>query len=198
MYAEAGAYAFSDAHDLTLKYARLFDLPIVPEDARGLGFTLSIKGKRITIKAADNIQWPLNLTPEEQSLGMTKMWSKYVEPVLSEMGKVAAPDWPPASLRKYDQMTFSQFLRRQDLSPDAVALLRLGYLDLFGDGVDSISALQLLRDTALQTSKKWHMIKGGNDLLPQAFARQLSEKIHYGTQVVRIEQDSRRVQVVFL
>ena len=42
------------------------------------------------------------------------------------------------------------------------------------------------------------MIQGGNDLLPRAFARQLSEKIHYGTQVVRIEQHARGVQVVFL
>jgi hypothetical protein len=52
-------------------------------------------------------------------------------------------------------MTFSQFLRRQGLSPDAVAVLRLGYLDFFWDGIDAISALQLLRDTALQTGKKW-------------------------------------------
>jgi monoamine oxidase len=198
MYAEAGAYAFSEAHDLTMKYARLFDLPILREESRNLGFTLWIRGKRITIKADDKIQWPLNLTAEEQSLGMTKLWSKYVEPTLPELGDAAAPDWPGASLKKYDQMTFSHFLRRQGLSADAVALLRLGYLDLFGDGVDAISALQLLRDTKLQTSKKWYMIKGGNDLLPQAFAHQLSEKIQYGAQVVRIEQDSRGVQVVFL
>jgi monoamine oxidase len=198
MYAEAGAHSFSDAHDLTLKYARLFDLPMVPEESRDLASIVSIKGKRIKAKRGEKIQWPLNLTPEEERLGMTKLWSKYVESVLPEMGKAAEPDWPPVSLKKYDQMTFSQFLRRQGLSPDAVAVLRLGYLDLFGDGIDAISALQLLRDTALQTGKKWFMIKGGNDLLPRAFAHRLVDKIHYGTPVIRIEHDAREVRVVFL
>jgi monoamine oxidase len=198
MYAEAGAYSFSDAHHLTFKYTRLFDLPFAPEESRDLAYTIFIKGNRIKAKKGEKIQWPLNLTSEEKQLGMTKLWSKYVESVLPEMGKAASPDWPPASLKKYDQMTFSQFLRRQGLSQDAVAALRLGYLDLFGDGIDAISALQLLRDTALQTGKKWYMIKGGNDLLPQAFAHRLADKILYGTPVKRIEQDSREVRVMFL
>lgn len=198
IYAEAGAFSFSDAHDLTLKYARLFDLPIVPEESRDLASIVSIKGKRIKAKRGEKIQWPLNLTPEEERLGFAGVWTKYVESVLPEIGKAPAQDLPLASLKKYDQMTFSQFLRRQGLSPDAVAVLRLGYLDFFGDGIDAISALQLLRDTALQTGKKWYMIKGGNDLLPRAFAHRLADKIHHGTPVVKIEHDARGVRVVFL
>ncbi len=37
MFAEAGAYSFSDADDLVLKYARLFDVPIILEESRDLG-----------------------------------------------------------------------------------------------------------------------------------------------------------------
>lgn len=198
MYAEAGAVSFSDAHDLTLKYAKLFNLPIVAEDSRDLAFTASIKGKQSKAKRGEKMQWPVNLTPEERSLGMTGLWSKYVEPVVRQMGNAVASDWPPASLAKYDQITFEEFLRQQGLSSEAVAALRLGYLDLFGDGVGAISALQLLRDTALQTGKKWYMINGGNDLLPRGFASRLADKIHYNTPVMRIEHDTHGVRVVFV
>src|SRR5262249_2073783 len=38
-------------------------------------------------------------------------------------------------------------------------------------------------------------IKGGMDLLPKAFARELADEIHYGCQVFRIEQDAREVRL---
>jgi Flavin containing amine oxidoreductase len=41
-------------------------------------------------------------------------------------------------------------------------------------------------------------IRGGNDLLPKAFAVRLSEKIQYGAPVVRIEQSPPMVKVVFV
>lgn len=45
--------------------------------------------------------------------------------------------------------------------------------------------------------ERWHKIKGGSDLLPKAFADQLSGKIHYGAPVIRIEQDASKAIVVF-
>jgi monoamine oxidase len=44
----------------------------------------------------------------------------------------------------------------------------------------------------------WQKIKGGTDLLPRAFAERLGDKIHYGSPVVRIEQDEKQARVVFL
>ena len=44
----------------------------------------------------------------------------------------------------------------------------------------------------------WQKIVGGTDLLPKAFAQRLGEKIHYGSAVVRIEQDANQARVVFL
>jgi len=46
--------------------------------------------------------------------------------------------------------------------------------------------------------ERWHKIKGGSDLLPKAFAEKLAGKIHYGSPVVRIEQDANEARVVFL
>ena len=45
---------------------------------------------------------------------------------------------------------------------------------------------------------RWSKIKGGTDLLPQAFARRLADKIHYGAQVVRLEQDANSARAVFV
>jgi len=46
--------------------------------------------------------------------------------------------------------------------------------------------------------ERWQKIKGGSDLLPQAFARRLEGKIVYGVPVVRIEQDANAARVIFL
>ena len=46
--------------------------------------------------------------------------------------------------------------------------------------------------------ERWHKIKGGSDLLPKAIAEKLAGKIHYGSPVVRIEQDAIQGRVVFL
>jgi monoamine oxidase len=45
---------------------------------------------------------------------------------------------------------------------------------------------------------RWTKIRGGSDLLPKAFAEKLGGKIHYGSPVVRIEQDANEARVVFL
>ncbi|HSE16898.1 MAG TPA: FAD-dependent oxidoreductase [Pyrinomonadaceae bacterium] len=46
--------------------------------------------------------------------------------------------------------------------------------------------------------ERWQKIKGGTDLLPKAFAERLGNKIHYGSPVVKIEQDEKQARVVFL
>ena len=46
--------------------------------------------------------------------------------------------------------------------------------------------------------ERWQKVKGGTDLLPKALADRLVNKIHYGSPVVRIEQDEKQARVVFL
>jgi monoamine oxidase len=49
----------------------------------------------------------------------------------------------------------------------------------------------------LEQAKQWFRIEGGNDQLPQAFARMLADKVIYDAPVVGIEQDSKGVRVRF-
>ena len=199
LYAEAGAIDIADTHDFTLKYVKLFALPLDPVPPSNVLSLYYIRGKRLKLLEDAPIEWPLDLTPEERRLDLFGMMEKYIGSVLKELGDPTAPDWPGDSLKKYDQLTFAEFLRAQGASPAAVALLRAGYLDLWGDGVDRASALGLLRDELLTsyTATEWYTIRGGNDQLPEAFAARLAENIRYGAQVVGIEHDARGVSTTF-
>lgn len=44
-------------------------------------------------------------------------------------------------------------------------------------------------------ASQWSKIKGGSDLLTQAFARKLGDRIRYGSAVVKLEQDAQAVRV---
>ena len=79
---------------------------------------------------------------------------------------------------------------------EAIALLSLGGID---DRIEIWSALFMLRNQALNRQlRRYDKIRGGNDLLPKAFAERLADKIHYASPVVRIEQDTHGVKAVFL
>lgn len=190
LYAELGATFVNDVHDLTIRYCKLFGLELVPAN-QSLPSVYYLRGKRYVNKGA--VDWQLNLTAEEKKLGLEGLWGKYVSPVSAEMGNPSAPDWSDAPFRKYNDTTMDEFLRKQGASADAIALMNLGYEAENGD------AFQLLRNDALHRNQKGEFsIKGGNDQLPKAFAAKLSDKIHYGCPVVKIEHDAKQVRVTFL
>ena len=199
LYAEAGAARIPDDHHWTLKYARLFGLTLDPFYPSKLADVAYERGKRVRIKPGGKVdlsQLPIALTAEERKLGTDAMYKKYVIQVAKEMGDVNAPDWPPAALKKYDQINFPEFLRQQGASPAAMAFLDEPFST---PDEDDTSALWVLREVASSLgSKQLYKIRGGSDLLPKAFARRLRDRIHYGAPVVKIEHDTRGVRVVFI
>jgi len=73
----------------------------------------------------------------------------------------------------------------------------MGFPDLLGDGADAVSALDLLREAAQRAAAKQSFtVRGGTDRLPLALASRLTDRIQYGSPVVRIEQDATAVRVV--
>jgi monoamine oxidase len=197
LYAESGATRIPENHEWTMRYVKLFDLTLDefrPIDLRDVNY---VHGKRIVAGHGDDIDWPVELTVEEKEMGLTGMRQKYITPVVKEMGDVSASDWlPPDTMKKYDKLTWIEFLRKQGASAGAVELLTMGHsAGLYKD----ISALQMLRVSAEgRKRRQMYKIRGGNDLLPQAFAERLKEKIHYNSPVVKIEQDRQGVQAIFL
>lgn len=115
LYAEAGAARIPENHDLTLKYVKLFDVPLEP-------------------------MYP---------------------------SKLSALRIDGSSKREVSIDGFTD-----------------GLADFFG--------------SEFRGPNRFTKIKGGNDTLPRAFAQRLGNKIHYGSPVVRIEQDEKAVRAIFL
>ncbi|MBI5020726.1 MAG: flavin monoamine oxidase family protein [Ignavibacteriales bacterium] len=197
LYAESGATRIPENHELTMKYIKHFDLPLDefrPIDLRDVHY---VRSKRIVAGHGDNIDWPVDLTVEEREMGLTGMRKKYITPVVKEMGDVSSSDWIPSdTMKKYDKLTWIEFLHKQGASAGAIQLLTMGHsAGLYKD----ISALQMLHVSAEgRKRRQMYKIRGGNDLLPQAFADKLKEKIRYNSPVIKIEQDGQGVRAIIL
>ena len=74
LYAEAGAYDFSDAYTLLHHYIRLFNLPV--EEGSAAEKTVSandvfyLQGKRSVVAPGTPPDWPYQLSTEERRLGL--------------------------------------------------------------------------------------------------------------------------------
>jgi monoamine oxidase len=197
LHAEAGATNVFDNHEWTMKYVKELGVALDPMESTGGASIFHMRGKRIVIKPGGAVEWPIELNPEEKGLGRGALWAKYVTPVVKEFGNPEMADWPPAQLKRYDGMSFAEFLRRRGASPGAVEILRLGLADQLGEGADAVSALNLLREAAPRAvMKQSFSIRGGSDALPRAFAARLGDRILYGSPVVKIEHDARGARVI--
>src|SRR5215203_4973237 len=174
LYAEAGAARIPDHHHFTLKYVELFGLTLDPFQPTDSPPVYYVRGRRIRVTPGQKVDWPYDLTAEERALGVSGMRQKYVWSMLGELGDVTDPRWP---------------------SPEAVALLSVGGVD---DRAETWSTLFMLRNQALNRKlNRFYKIRGGNDLLPKAFAARLADKIHYAAPVVRIEQGAQGIKAIF-
>ena len=199
LYAEAGATWIAGTHDLTLGYIKHFGLEVEPfwPEAE-LSTVKFVRGRRFVVGEAEP-QLPYRLTPEEAALAREPggLQRRYVRPVLRELGDPASPDWSVGAWKKYDGVSYAEFLRGQGASDEAVRLMTLA--SLWGDGPETVSALVWLRDSRLLSGMgRPFKVRGGNDLLPRAFAAKLQDRIRYGSPVVRVAQEARGVRVTFL
>jgi len=167
-------------------------------------FRSSVEGQSgssgFPISGAAPVDWPVELTDEERAMGLGGMRQTYGMGAVPEIGNPLEPDWPSTELRKYDDMSFADYLASRGASPAAISLLRLDVLDLYGQGIESMSALAFLRDWAarpfMEAGGPGGVIPGGTDRFPEAFAGRLADRIRYGTEALRLEQDDAGVRVV--
>ena len=192
LHAEAGASRIPNHHDITIEYAELFGLELEPFKPHSARTDYYVRGRRVDTQ--EDLEALFDLTPEERRLGLAGMRRHYIASMFHELGDVTDPRWPPEELLSLDELNRSDFWRRRGASPEAIALMSLGGID---DRMESWSTLFMLRNQALNRGlERYFKIRGGNDLLPRAFASRLAERVHYGSPVVRIEHDARGVRVV--
>ncbi len=199
LYAEVGAMHIPETHNLTLRYAQFFNLPLDPEPSWNVASLNYVRGKRIIVREDAKVEWPFVLSEQDKKLDKEALLDKYeTAKAYEEIGDPAAPEWSASALRKYDDVSYKEFLKRNGASGDVISLATLGWEHLWGEGLETVSALTVLRDTASWLKARHNFrIHGGNDLLPRAFAERLKEQIHYGAPVVRMEQTDRGVRVFF-
>ena len=199
LYAEAGAARIPDNHDLTLYYVKHFGLTLVPFYPKEKSRVFVFGKKRVQVPAGTELdlsQVPYDLTAEERRLGMSGLVQKYLGAAINSIGDPSTPNWPGQAAKAYDKLTLAEFLKQQGASRGAIQLLEFPFATADND---PSSALWNLREFFYESKETTRSkIKGGNDLLPKAFAAKLSDKIHYGSPVVRIEQDSSKVRAIAL
>lgn len=198
LYAEAGAeYFYPTDPDYALAYIEHFGLEVIPLQFTQHASIAHLNGFRIRCEPSHATQWPLLLTDEEHQLGLPGMRQKYIEPLLRKFQKGFDGDWPQDVLMKFDGKTFTMALKEAGASDAAIELLRIMDWDFIGEGQEHTSAIELLGGRAKfnQFRKPSYAIKGGNDLLPQAFAKGLSNQIQYGAKVARIDHSPNSVHV---
>lgn len=200
LYAEAGAVFVPGHHATTLRYLRELGIGLRPAapGARGGGGRLFVQGTSVRLSAGERPRWPLPLKPREMGLTPGELRSLYLDPVVDAIGDPEHPLWPGEAALRYDGMTMAQLLRDRGASPGAVALMRLGYLDEWGDGIGAVSALGLLRDLAVNRGGgETHRIDGGSSRLPAALAQRLGDRIRYGAVATAVERRHGTVRVEY-
>lgn len=224
LHAEAGAVFVGSSHLLVMGYCKRFQISLspLPNDTDGMAIWY-FNNARVTDGSQPAPSWPVTLNEAEQNamaggLGILALWQLYLFPALEVVRKYPRFTSVPPELKRYDDVTLKQFLEQAGASPGAIAMLRLGYFDLWGDGIDTVSALMLLRDLGINVlpphiqlstlfdppaggapsgppPPESYTMTDGNDSLPRAFAKRLTGKIRYQCPVVKIEPGKDEVAI---
>ncbi|AXC14899.1 Tryptophan 2-monooxygenase [Acidisarcina polymorpha] len=183
--AETGATRIPDTHLMTLAYVREFGLPLEPFKGDDLADVVHLRGQNYVAGHGPEPDWPLQLTPEERRLGRAGMAKRYLAGPLEQLKGSGSSPIVPRPLLELDHYTLRQFLEKQGLSTDAIELV------LVGADTSLSAALLLLVELNEQVTSGYFHIRGGNDQLPGALAKQLEMggAIRYGCRVTSIGQD---------
>lgn len=197
MFCEMGAAYIGAHHFLTLSYAQQAGVQLInlPVPNRRLSY---INGRLIIDSPAEPALWPVPLTVEERMLGYAGMLEKYLKPGLKATGNPFLPGWPTKQAKQLDSMTMEEYLKGQGASSGAIKLFEIGYMQMLGDGVRKVSALQRLLDLKMASSEGSTMtIVGGMDQLPKKLSLIIGSNISYGCAVTHIENNNKEVTIQF-
>ena len=187
LYTEAGAEAIPQSHDLTQHYARTFGLKLLPNAVPGTHSFYHVRGRRI-VPSDKTAVWPFDLTNEERQLGFAGLFRKYIEEATQQALAGGYAQQPVRSLAPWDAHTPGSWLRSKGASAGAAELLTLGFGTEFG----SAASFLLHRLNTLGSTMSFR-IEGGNDHLPEEFAKRV--EVRYGAPVAGVSQNDRGVQV---
>lgn len=202
LYAELGAARIPPNHDLTVGYARRFNLSLVPfyptNPALRRVDVVNSTAVHVVPGAPTNLDdYPLDFSPRERSRGVHPLVAQAIDEAVRQAGDPTSINWPTGPISQYDDINFYDFLKDRGLSDAAIRLDGLGFSGSTRNA--SYSAAWVIRELALAkfVGADLRKIDGGNDRLPAAFASRLKPVIHYACPVTNIEQSTAGASVRF-
>ena len=202
LHAEAGASRIPTSHDLTLGYARLFRLPLVPFEPAGIPSIGYAYRQRMTLPPGAAFEWPAAVPVRQRQLTPAQVRQRYITPLADKITSPFASDWIPSSFEQYDKLTRDEYLRGQGVSDAALHMMNLGSTSMarfrsFLDVLRELAVNRELRRRAGIDEERLLKIDGGNDRLPSAFADRLHDRIRYRCAARRIEHDPAGARAYF-
>ena len=195
LYAEAGAMRIPRVHDLTLGYIEHFGLPLRPflmGNPKGL---VHVGGRRMTAEQAD-------LTPDELGFAVADhergrsvfaLWEEATKDLKQMLEADAVTGWEHI-VREYDGYTLREFLEVKGFSEGAIEMY--GVMNFVEAGINN-AVTEEFREDFGKAYEDMQEIVGGSDLLPNAFYRELPDRVRFGAEVHAIDQDADQVTVHF-
>ncbi len=213
LHVEAGAANFYSMHRYTVHYCLELGMPLQPifplagnKKTTGIVYLEGKTYRRSDVQADPSVL-PYDLSSEDIS------FLKSAPPIGSlayldhnayhfgskDYAPLVSADIPDLTdLKDLDQVPLGEFLRQRGASKGLLEILGRALDNYYnGNALERLSPLFFLMDDAvgLRSGHRFRIL-GGNDQFPLAFAKRLSDKIRYGTPVVRIEQDANEARVV--
>ncbi len=136
-------------------------------------------------------RWPLNA--HEKRSTVPAILGHYLAAMGIDLSSVLDPNWPDAAtIAKYDNVTFPSLLKQAGASDTFIQLLQAHAGCPYG----FTSTLGVLTSVAYQfNAKAYFRVKGGNDQIAKAMAKEFGGTIILDAPVVAIDQRNGRVSV---
>jgi monoamine oxidase len=195
LYAEAGGMRIPRAHDLTLRYCRLFDLPLRPFVMGNPKALVHLGGQRMTREEADRdpTRLPFTVAANERGKTADELWESAIGDLRLMVERDRESGWRQI-VRDLDQYSLYEFLRFKGWSRGAIeyfAVINFLESDMHN------SLVEVLREDLGGAYVDMQEIAGGMDRLPNAFFGQLRDEVRFGANVFALDQDPDGVTVHF-
>jgi monoamine oxidase len=195
LYAEAGAMRIPRVHDLTLGYCEHFGLqlrPFMMGNPKGL---VHVGGRRMTAEQAglapDDLGFPV--AEHERGRSASELWDDITRDLRAMVEADPATGWEHI-VREYDSYTLREFLELKGFSEGAIEMY--GVMNFVEAGINN-AVTEEFREDFGKAYEDMQEIVGGSDNLPNAFYRELQDRIRFGAEVHAIDQDPDSVTIHF-
>src|SRR4029077_18653235 len=197
LYADLGAeHFYYPGYTEYWRYLKEFSLTPIPYP-RPDNMVHFLKGERFTDEDLQrrSVLAKLGINQRETDFLSRHDWAElqllYLQRYVDMVRDEANPFEP--GLRELDQLSVGELLKREGGSAAA-----LEFFAGSGCALQTIwgAAVKKLRGTDLQ-SKKLFRLKGGNQLMTDAFAARLGDRVRLGCPVIRIEQGATGATVTY-